>query len=288
MKKSYRVVPPEGGSPQDTRLDSTVLNGTNLGPFLRQVGKRIENIRFSNVKIVKSNNYYEIHVPERPFLLGTRQQSCSHEKEYSRSQEYRARSVKRAKDTIRRLVIGNFTTTAKFLTLTFNQDLCDFDINDLSACNKSMSIFFHLLRRLYGNYKYVSVAEFQQRGAVHYHVLNDLPYIDKNVIYNFWGLGFIDIKKLHRIETAAMYLLKYLSKGLNDERYKNKRIYSASKNLIRPVNIYNSRAEDIKRILEQMREPDFKYVLKSTENGNIFVSEYILGYNLGNNEPNRP
>lgn len=70
-----------------------------------------------------------------------------------------------------------------FVTLTF-EDTDKFDITDLNCCNKKLSSYLKRIKEHYPDLKYLGVPEFQKRGAVHYHLLlnvpSDLKYIKKN------------------------------------------------------------------------------------------------------------
>ena len=81
----------------------------------------------------------------------------------------------RRRDTIRRLACCNFNNKYdKFLTLTFADNM-----TDIKECNLLFKNFIKRLKYQYDlhNLKYLAVIEFQQRGAVHYHVLLNIPYI---------------------------------------------------------------------------------------------------------------
>ena len=164
------------------------------------------------------------------------------------------------------------------MTLTF-RDTDEFDIKDISVCNKKFSIFMHLLRRLYDDFKYVAVLELQKREAVHYHILCDLPFIDKKKIAVFWGLGFIDIRRTNVAYEALIYILKYFHKSVDDKRFRNKRIYFCSKNLVRPKNFYSEKAYYLRgKMSDENRYPTYSYTMDSPENGKIHVVEYNLKY----------
>lgn len=278
MDKDITSVNPEDGSPQDTRLDSNGIISTEKGPFLRQVGNRIEKRRYSFIKVIKYGAYVEVIEAEYPFLLGrtTTARRTKDPTSLKRTEEYRRRNVKRAKDKLRRLFLNNFNDKSKLITLTFDNK-CDFDITNISECNKKFSIFMRLLRRLYSDFKYIGILEFQERGAVHYHIACDLPYIDKRRISTFWGLGYLDIRQIGSTYGTIFYLLKYVIKSLYDERYRGKRIYFTSNNLRKTQDCYNERAYAIKNeLLRNGVKPTFSYVENSPEHGRITVTEYNL------------
>ncbi|MGM9458151.1 rolling circle replication-associated protein, partial [Lacticaseibacillus rhamnosus] len=75
---------------------------------------------------------------------------------------------------VRRLVLANFDAGSKFVTFTFAEN-----VKDIDQANREWKKFVQRLRRRYGDFKYLSVIEFQKRGAVHYHMISDLPYVKK-------------------------------------------------------------------------------------------------------------
>jgi len=114
--------------------------------------------------------------------------------------------------------------------------------NDIKEANKFFKLFnlrfkHYLNKNGFAKAKYISIVEFQKRGAVHYHVIYfNLPYIQniKPILSKLWGHGFIQFKKVKFIRNMSSYLTKYLQKGLMDKRLRGKKAYSCSKGLIKP------------------------------------------------------
>ncbi len=270
-----------GGSRGDqpsSLLDSTVTNGTK---FWIETKEGLIPVQYSFIKVVRTNNMIEIFEAEKPFILDRKpvqsNKPSKEKKSEQREKEYRYRTAKRAMDTIRRLAMGNFKSDEiKHLTLTFKDGL-EFDIKDISVCNKEFSKFLKKLRRKYGDLKYIKVAEFQDknnRGAVHYHVMINLPYVDAQILDEIWGNGFITIRKR---EDIAKYLFKYLLKNAGDKRFKGKRSWSHSKNLTSPKVYYQQTAYAIRRDLcERNLAPNHSYSYKSDFNDMMHVCEYDL------------
>ena len=77
-----------------------------------------------------------------------------------------------------------------FLTLTFSDN-----ITNISYAFREFSKYIQRLNYALGfNLKYVAVPQFQERGAVHFHViLFNFPFISGFNVYDFfrdtWGLG---------------------------------------------------------------------------------------------------
>lgn len=90
--------------------------------------------------------------------------------------------------------------------------------------------------------RYVSVIEFQKRGAIHFHViLFDVSYIHWAKLTKLWGHGSIDINardksgKAMTVTKVAKYMAKYMAKGFTDERLNGKKKYCSSTNLEKPI-----------------------------------------------------
>ena len=94
-------------------------------------------------------------------------------------------------------------------------------------------------------------------------------------IAKMWGYGHV---KIRRPPTdIAKYLFKYLIKNAGDERYKNKRSWSHSKNLETTKIFYQQKANQIRgNLCDRNLAPNYKYSYDSKFNGKIHVYEYDL------------
>lgn len=154
-------------------------------------------------------------------------------------------SSQRSKKTFTRLVHANIfqwpspkgrMIKPTFLTLTFAEN-----ITNVTKANKEFTKF---IKRL--NYevtgkkesflKYITVVEFQKRGAVHYHLIFfNLPYIPKKKLWKIWRKGFIKIERAKDIKKELSYLSKYMGKNLDEDRLRGEKSYFCSRNLKQPV-----------------------------------------------------
>lgn len=149
-----------------------------------------------------------------------------------RAENYAQRQQKR-RDMIRRLATTNFNTAyTKFVTLTFKEN-----VTDLRYANKEFKKFIQRMRRRYGGFKYICVIEFQERGAIHYHMISDLPYIPYGDLAKIWGNGDIDIRAVDKVDNIGAYLVKYMTKENDDERLQGENGYLISRGLIQPTTI---------------------------------------------------
>lgn len=245
------------------RLDNTVITPTDYRQFC--------------LKAIVSGNLVELYQFEFPLLLN-RSKRKTEKSLRDRTDEYKERTAYKGSFSIRRLLHSNFSKYDKFISLTFS-DENDFDIKSLHACEKYKKKFLAKLKRnLKADLKYIVVPEFQdknQRGAVHYHIVCNLPYIEKQEIVDYWSYGFWDIRAIESIDKRASYLAKYISKNSLDKRFSGKKSYVTSNNLVRPKPIYADSAQrvfDSVSGIKPFRTGDFE----TKYNGKAHFEEYLL------------
>ena len=155
-----------------------------------------------------------------------------------------------------------------------------FDIKDVKACNAYFTNFVKRVKRRYPDFKYVAVIEFQDkndRGAVHYHVVCNLPYVRKADLSALWGAGYIKINRIDKVDNVGAYVVKYMNKNIDDKRLCGLKAYNCSKGLQKPVEICSWRREDvdafeeIRRIMES-KTPSYVAAYESEYAGRI---EYL-------------
>jgi len=179
-------------------------------------------------------------------------------------------SITRTRNMIRRLILANFDNGSKFVTLTFKEN-----ITELSEANKYFDRFIKRMRRKYAGFKYIAVVEFQKRGAVHYHMLSDLPYIKASEMEQLWGNGFIKINRITHVDNVGAYVIKYMTKDMSDIRLFNSKAYNASKGLQKPVTVRGELAEEIHRMYGNAKEV-FTNSYTSEYLGQVTYKEYNL------------
>lgn len=176
--------------------------------------------------------------------------------EYSRSNSIRTRNM------IRRLCLANFNNHSKFVTLTFAENVIDLD-----QANREFKKFIQRMRYSYGDFKYIAVIEFQKRGAIHYHMISDLPYIPNKKLGLIWRNGYVKINDIEHVDNVGAYMCKYMLKDVNDNRLAGRKAYLTSKNLDRPLELRGKEAE---RIIELYKLDQKKEVYT-----NSYESEYL-------------
>lgn len=149
-------------------------------------------------------------------------------------------NARRASMAFRRIVASSLGGSAQpiLATLTYRENF-----TDLAGAYRHFSSFIQSLRHKYGKaFKYVSVPEFQERGAVHFHALfwglpEEVLLLERQnrTIAGIWGHGYVYLKKTDGDEKLSFYLSKYMAKAFTDPRLKNQKCYVASRNIQRPV-----------------------------------------------------
>lgn len=158
----------------------------------------------------------------------------------------RSKSNIKARNSLRRLVLNNFSNRSTFLTLTFQENL-----TDLPKANKVFERFVKYMKgdlaKVWGNgFKYVAVVEFQKRGAIHYHLICDLPkYYRYSKVRDRWrqaitalgvsGTGSTKQHRIDKVDNVGAYVVKYMTKADADERLIGKKLYQTSRGLTKPI-----------------------------------------------------
>lgn len=118
------------------------------------------------------------------------------------------------------------------LTLTVAENVSSID---MSHYNRTMTFIRTKIKRAGGDVKYIGVKEWQDRGAIHFHVLFvvDRPYLfpDVNDITCVWSLGFCKVtfpKVRISLEKIMGYIGKYMGKGFEYGESGERKSFSAS------------------------------------------------------------
>lgn len=234
------------------------------------------------VKIVITNNIIEFVEYEKLNVNG-RPTDKAYEVEkgqgkYKDENYEKYQSTRR--DTIRRLVTQNFDTSSKFVTLTFAEN-----IKDVKMANKLFDKFIKRLKYKFKDIKYVAVIEFQdknKRGAVHYHMIANLPYIKAKELQEIWSYGYIKINAIDKVDNIGAYVIKYMTKDQADERLQGLKAYNCSKGLERPFTItsWTDGVEITKQIYDKYRlnekRPVYLSQYTSEKAGQIVYKQFNL------------
>jgi hypothetical protein len=179
-----------------------------------------------------------------------------------------------------------------FVTLTFKENIQDFDY--AYKCFKKFNRKMNETMNKTGNkFEFVSVIEFQKRGAIHFHVLCNLKTnfnIQKykksikqmdfeNQLHDFaWQYGWITVQPIKNVNgkdnnNIGAYMVKYMTKECDNDLTVNEKMTSSSKGLRKPIEIKiwdrNSKNE-----YDTLGTPNFQSNYYSDFTGNVQFREY--------------
>ncbi len=270
--------------------------------------------KFYDLKIVKCGDYIQVYQKERKFKINAiNLKSITNDddikkvdtdnlkkiknKEDNINNEIKERNINRSKFECQRLAKSNSSCWKSFITLTFENNITDIDF-----ANKKLRIFLDSVKRVFQNFKYIGIPEFQKRGAVHYHLLtniscnsNIIPKQIKKKLYNpssksyklleyynikYWNYGYSSAEIIENdIKKIVGYISKYMTKDI-DNRLFNRHRYFCSRNLIKPNIIYIDFSDDIDQILFNSLINNKKIIYENDyenkyNNEKIYFKEYL-------------
>lgn len=246
-------------------------------------------------KIIQSGDIIEIYEYSEGYLRGY-ELTCSEKEKIGRKseksnnyEEHRKQVLQRAKKNLRRLINANVGQygkefTAKFLTLTFRDNVTDIEMANYEFEKFIKRLNYHCFGTKKANIKYTCVIEFQKRGAIHYHVIiYNMPYRKADEICKIWRNGYIKINKIDDVDNVGAYVSEYLGnaekgqgKDVADDRLQCKKSYFSSRGLYKPIEITN------KKIVEQVatallnEKPTYSATYENEHLGNITYKQYNL------------
>lgn len=199
-------------------------------------------IRKSHKRLVVSGTMIELYEYQKPFYYNfAPRQRKLYGGEPVRTQQRRADNLLRARQKIKRQIVANsdaWGCKPKFVTFTFAEN-----IEDINTANKEWRKFvdrlnLKLSKNGFAKAKFLTVVEFQQRGAVHYHALFfNIPFIPniKKLFEQTWRNGFVKLVAISHIKYLGNYVSKYLQKEIHDTRLRGRKAYFTSRGLLKPV-----------------------------------------------------
>jgi len=180
-------------------------------------------------------------------------------------------SINRTRTEIRRLVNSN-PQLSKFITLTFAEN-----ITDLKTANYIFNKFVLRMNYKHPDFEYLAVPEFQKRGAVHYHLLCNIGFIEVAELQAMWGQGFVKINKIDNVNNVGAYVSKYLGKEM-DERTFGKKKFFRSQSLAGPVELIGMLAMRFAEKFLAFLTPVYEKIFKSEWVGEVEYSAYTLNF----------
>jgi len=138
-------------------------------------------------------------------------------------------NAKRARKAIYEIVEINKTPYTKMITLTYKENMQDYD-----KLAHDFKMFIKSMKRKGYQFPYLWVVEKQKRGALHVHliVFQD-DYIPVDDIKKAWKHGFVKINaQFQGIDHKGAYIAKYIQK---ETMPPDKKAYRTSRNVKRPT-----------------------------------------------------
>lgn len=230
----------------------------------------IELIEYEKTLIRKKSGY-ELSTKQPPtpeIRLGTGRKQKTDGK-------FRLDSISRTYGLLVDLALENAKDFKNFITLTFAEN-----ITDLDTAHKYFTTWNKSIRRVFPDFKYLGVPEFQKRGAVHYHLLTNIPMNELGLIYKqpgkenmydvkYWNHGFTSVFDLDLTDdnfSVAAYMTKYFYKDISSKLFGRRKILK-SQNLRKPKELFlkqdSKEYQNYLKYLEKYKEQNEKKVLKA-------------------------
>ena len=184
------------------------------------------------------------------------------------------KNITRSKLQCQRIAKANMEYWETFITLTFADN-----VTDVEAANKRFRYFVDKIRRVKKDFRYICVPEFQERGAVHYHLLTNISINDK-LMYEqednpefkhikYWSEGFTKVDNIKGdVKKIIGYISKYMTKDVDNRLYGRRRFFY-SQNCIVPKVSYIDSVEKIDLIFLNKKIQD-KELIYQNEYLNIY------------------
>ena len=244
-------------------------------------------------KIIYSGDVIEVYEYDKGYLKGYENNNADtgRKSDYKSEnyEEHRKQVLQRAKKNLRRLINANVGQygkefTAKFLTLTFKDNVKDLDKANYEFKKFIQRLNYYCFGVKKNNLKYTCVVEFQKRGAIHYHVIiYNMPYLKANDIANVWGNGFIKINKIDDIDNVGAYVAEYLGnaekgqgKDVLDDRLQGKKSYFSSRGLFKPLEITDKKKVEQVAAALPLENLTYTANFENEHLGNITYKQYNL------------
>lgn len=167
-----------------------------------------------------------------------------HRRRRARSGGFRSkRSIRRARSSFFKIAKNHLDANKAlpfFLTLTYHNEYET--PPSIADSYIYLGSFFRKAKALFGEHiSYIAVPEYQTRGFIHFHALVwGLPdSVEEErttrILQRLWCQGYTDVRRaVYKSDALAGYLAKYFTKAYADNRFFNKKAYTASRNIVRP------------------------------------------------------
>lgn len=194
------------------------------------------------------------------------------------SLEERKKNQRKSKWEFMRTVNCTFDAGSKFITFTFRDGVLS-DVTDVRKANEYWRRFIGRMRHKYGNFQWAVVVEFQDkngRGAVHYHMIANLPYIPVKELELIWKAGHVWVEKIDHVDNVGAYVVKYMASDLDDMRLSGLKAWRTSRNVKKPLELRGDEARDFLDGYTAGRSVVLASAYDSEYHGHIQYQQYNL------------
>lgn len=206
--------------------------------------------------------------------------------------EIRSDSLSRSYSKMIDYALENASIFKSFWTLTFSENVID-----LFAANFEFKKFIMRVKYRYPDFEYLGVPEFQKRGAVHYHLMTNVPIDCKEVVgaqigtenkmYDVkqWTKGFTSVFDLSLADdhfSVAAYMTKYFFKDIDNRLFGRQKILHSIGLKVPGVVHFNSESQEFQEyiaFLERTRGAPKEKHIPSTKRYVPSLSIYTFDYN---------
>lgn len=273
-------------------LDSRLITPTIPKKYDIKVvdcGEYVQVYYYENFKVIhqkKDNNDLELTKQKINNIFDEKNEIKENNNFDLKENKVEMKNIIRSKLTCQRIAKANATKWKSFITLTFKEN-----INNIKEANKKFRYYVDKVRRIKKDFCYIAIPEFQERGAIHYHILTNLecnsdliPKMPKKRLYNpntkrykeleyydlkYWNEGFSSAEFMNEdIKKIVGYISKYMTKDIDNRLFGYRRFFY-SQNLIMPKDNYID--------VNNAKEYEF-YQKKVQDKEVIYQNEYINPY----------
>lgn len=257
-----------------------------------------------NVKLVVCGEYTQVYFYDKKKFKNKKKDKSDlnltireNDKVNGEEKKIEDRSIIRSKLECQRVAKANMQDWKTFITLTFAENVTDIDY-----ANKKFSYYVDQVRRVYKDFRYLCIPEFQKRGAVHYHLLTNIdvdseliPRRPNKKLYNktdrnykeiefydlkYWNEGFSSAEMMSGDPKKVVgYISKYMTKDIDDRLFGHRR-YFYSRNLEIPKESFVD-MDDPKHLEFFQKKIQGKEVIYNREytnnydGSNVFFREFL-------------
>lgn len=206
--------------------------------------------RYFNLKVIQSGDRVEVYKYSKAQEKGFEGKNKTGRKGKGMADTVKNRRevLNKSRNNIIRLVNCN-PDLMTFISLTYKENM-----QDLPSSKVHLNKMCKELQRDFQGFKYLYVLELQGRGAIHYHMLCNLPVpvdtakskqlkpegqklLERQFHETYWEYGWVDIRDLSQEgnTNAGLYVSVYLIEDLFDVDLQGSKCYGYSRNLNKPI-----------------------------------------------------